>query len=181
MVGPIAVPQHAGVAQDGEQRRERGGGQAERHHDRVEDQAGRVQRDPDTEGEDHRGTPGAGRQPEVPLAHDRQVELGAGQEHQIGEAEIGQRRHDRVGMRERQHVGPDEDPEEDLDHHLGNRQEAAGSLGDDRSEHRGDADEDQGGNGVFDHASSARLLPPTGGTPSRPLGEHATRSAPASV
>ena len=64
----------------------------------------------------------------------------------------------RVGMRERQHVRPDEDAEEDLDHHLGNRQEAAGSLGDDRSEHRGDADEDQGGNGVFDHASSARLL-----------------------
>ncbi len=143
--------QRAGVAQDGEQRPERGGGQAERHHDRVEDQACRVQRDADGKGEDHRGAPGSGREPQVPLPHDRQVELGARQEHEVGEAEVGQRRHDGVGVREREHVWADEDPEEDLDHHFGNRQEPATPLGDDRCQHCGHADQDQRGDGVFDH------------------------------
>ncbi len=165
---PDRRAQHPGVAQNGQQRPESRGGQAERHHDRVEDQVRRVQGDADGKGEDHRRGPGPCRQPQVTLPHDRQVELRAGQEHEVGEAEIGQRRHDRVGMRQREDVRPDEDPEEDLDHHLGHRQVAAGSLRDDGCQNCRHADQDQGGNGVFDHASSARLPWHPSAAPGRP-------------
>ena len=96
-----------------------------------------------------RGPPRSRGTPQVPLAHGRQVELGAGQEHEVGQAEIGQRRHDGVRVGEVQHEGPDQDPEEDLDHDLGHGDEAPQPFRDDRRQDRRQPDEDQGGNGTL--------------------------------
>ena len=90
---------------------ERRRGQAERDDDGVEHEPGGVEEGADAEREHQRGHPRARRPSEVALAHGRQVELGPGQEHQIGQAEVGQRRHDVVRVREVEHVGPEQDAE----------------------------------------------------------------------
>ena len=53
-----------------------------------------------------------------------EVELGAGQEHQVGQAEVGEGGDDGVRMRQRQHVGPEDDAQDDLDDDFGDGDEA---------------------------------------------------------
>ena len=105
-----------------------------------------------------------------------EVELGAGQEHQIGQPEIGQRRHDVVRVGQVEHIGTEQDPEDDLDHDLGYGDEPARPFGDDRRKDRRQPDEDQRGNrSFFDHVSSLRPVTARCGTP-RHLRRHTLRA-----
>ena len=61
------------------------------------------------------------------LAHGREIQLGPGQEHQIGQAEIRQGRHDVVRVRQVEDERPKQNAEDDLDHDLG--------YGDERRDH----------------------------------------------
>ncbi len=107
------------------------------------------------------------------MAHGGQVELGPGQEHQVGQAEVGERSHHGIRVGQGQHVGADDDPQGDLDHDLGNGDEAPDDLGDERGQDGGESDQDEGGNGRVDrHAGCPRLRPVL----TRDLpGAHATR------
>ena len=58
----------------------------------------------------------------------------AGQEHQVGQAQVRQRGDDAARMRQRQHGRPDDDAEHDLDDDLGHRNEAARRVGEDRGQ-----------------------------------------------
>ena len=162
--------QHAGVVQDREQRAQGRGSQAERHDRVVEHESRGMKEDADAERE-NQGRPPRSRCPsEVALAHGRKVEFGPRQEHQVGQAEIGQGRHDAVRVREVEHVGSEQDPEDDLDHHLRNGDEPARPFADDRCKHRRDPDEDQRWDGVFDHVSPTRPVTARCGTPRHLLG-----------
>jgi hypothetical protein len=55
-----------------------------------------------------------------------------------------------------EHVRAEEDPEGDLDHHLGHGHEAPQSLGDDRGQHRGGRDQHQRRYGRRDHDRGSR-------------------------
>ncbi len=162
---PDRRPQYSGVVQDGQERAERRRRQAEGDNDGVEHETGGMEEDADAKREHQGGSPRARRPAEMALAHGRQVELGPGQEHQIGQAEIGQRRHDVVRMGEVEHVGTEHDPEHDLNHDFGYRDEPPRPLGDDRREDCGQPDENQCGDGTFDHVSPPRLVTACCGTP----------------
>ena len=86
---------------------------------RVENETGGVEHEPDDQRDDKRDPPGSNGASQVPTAHRRQVELRAGQEHQIGQSEVGQRGDDVVRVHEIEHKRPEHDAEEDLDHDLG--------------------------------------------------------------
>ena len=174
--GPDRRVQHLGVVQDGQERAERRRGQAEGHDDVVEHQPRGAEDDSDGQREHQRRPPRAHRSPEVALAHDGEIELGAGQEHQIGQPEIRQRRHEAVRVGQVEHVGAEQDPEDDLDHDLGYGDEPARPFGDDRRKDRRQPDEDQRGNrSFFDHVSSLRPATARRGTP-RHLRGHTLRA-----
>ena len=104
ITGPSEVSQDAVVAQDGQQGPERRRGETHADHDRVEHQMGGGKDRPDAQGEQERNHPGTPCPAEVAVAHGGQVELGPGQEHQIGQAEVGERSHQGVRVGQRQHV-----------------------------------------------------------------------------
>ena len=128
----------------GSKRPERGRGQAHADHDRVEHEMGGGEDRPDAQGEQERGHPGAPGPAQVPVAHRGQVELGPGQEHQVGQAEVGERSHHGVRVGQRQHVGADDDAQGDLDHDFGDGHEAPDDLGDERGQDGGESDQDAG-------------------------------------
>ena len=136
--------QDPAVAQDRQQRAQGSGRETQRDDDRVEDETRPVKQRTERRAQ-RRLTPptSPGRAPDVPLPHDGEVQLGAGEEHQEGQPEVGQRRHDAVGVSHIEHKGPEGDPEEDLDHDFGDRKISPGPLGDDRREDRGNADQDE--------------------------------------
>ena len=134
----MEVSQDAVVAQDGQQGPERGRGQAHADHDRVQHEVGGGEDRPDAQGEQERDHPGTAGAAQVPMAHGDQVELGPGQEHQVGQAEVGERTHHGVRVGQGQHVGADDDPQPDLDHDFGDGDEAPDALGDERSQDGGE-------------------------------------------
>ena len=74
--------------------------------------------------------------------------LGADQEHQVGQPQVGQRGDNRARVRQCEHVGPDQDAEADLDDDLGDGDDSAGCFRQDRSQHRRQGDEDQRRDGL---------------------------------
>ena len=157
--------QHAGVTEDRQQRAERRRGQAQGDHNRVEHKSRGMEEGAHPQREDERGAPRARRPSEMALTHRRQIELGPGKEHQIGQAKFRQRRHDVVRVRQIEHVGTEDDPEQNLDHDLGYGDEPPGPFGDEGREDRRQSDEHQGRDGAVDHRSPARLVTARCGTP----------------
>ncbi len=172
---PDRGAKYPGISQHGEQGAQRGGRQAQRGDDGVDDESGRVQGGSEGDGDGQGGQPGRDRQAGTALLQDGGVELRPGEEHQEGQSEVGQRGHDGFRMDDGQDIGTHDDAQDDLDHDLGQFDVATKQLRDDRSGdcHRGD-----------DHQCGYRIA--THGLPRLPLsrtarasGHHATAIVPA--
>ena len=90
--------QHPAVVQDRQQRAERGRAQRHAGGELAVAMSGQDDDRADDRGERERHGPADAGQRQRPAFHRREVELVAGQEHQHGQAELGERRDDVVGL-----------------------------------------------------------------------------------
>ena len=104
--------------------------------------AGEREEPADRVGERERDHPAERRQLQRLAADALEVDLVAGEEEQHPEAEAREELDELVRLGEAEHLGPDHDPEHDLDHDDRDRQPARDAAGEQRRE-RGDGDDRQ--------------------------------------
>ena len=144
-VGAEPRPQLAAVAEDRDQGADRGGRQRRARVQEGEHHPGGRQGAADPVGEHQRQQPAPGAERERLAPDPLEVDLVAGEEEQHPEPEVGEEVDELVGLGEAEHLGPDHDPEDQLDHDHRRRQPLRHHDHGDRRQGGGQDDREEGG------------------------------------
>jgi hypothetical protein len=136
-------PVLAGVAEDRQQRAERGGGEGDRDRQERLDEVGRPQASDDREGGRDRHEPEGGRLPAGRAEQRDAVEFEPGEEEEEAEADIRDEVDLRVDLGEPQRLGADGDPQENQEDDLGDPR--PGEPPDDQRRDGGNGDDQEEG------------------------------------